>query len=211
MSDSLVETIMEARGNQPGAVVRLHAAVPSLCSQRAEAALLGLDDEISAIATEALPVLLAAGALESAADLCELGGVLAPEDLAVAAFRRLPDVVIFMLDRGVPVDAPGAHGYTALHWATENNDAPLVAILLQRGANCHAVTEEGTTPLEIACHAGFHDVLRLLLDGGADAAGARSWRTLAPRAWLAWGASRVGSFGRERYRTCIELFRRRAA
>ncbi len=83
-----------------------------------------------------------------------------------------------MIDCGVPVNARGAHGQTALHWASWHGWRETAAALLARGAAPEAVEDEfGATPLGWAVHGcdnypnpegDYPGVVRLLLDAGAD-------------------------------------------
>jgi ankyrin repeat protein len=80
----------------------------------------------------------AAGGAELERLLREPGIQVAPEE-----YRMLPDVaschavtaVLALLAAGVPVDARGEHGATALHWACWKGYADIVKILLERGAS----------------------------------------------------------------------------
>jgi ankyrin repeat protein len=83
-----------------------------------------------------------------------------------------------MIDCGVPVNARGAHGQTALHWASWHGWRETAAALLSRGAALEAVEKEfGATPLGWAVHGcdnypnpkgDYPGTVRLLLDAGAD-------------------------------------------
>ncbi len=81
----------------------------------------------------------------SAASGAELERLLREPGIQVAAeeYRMLPDVaschavtaVPALLAAGVPVDARGEHGGTALHWACWKGYADIVKILLDRGTS----------------------------------------------------------------------------
>lgn len=70
------------------------------------------------------------------------------------------------------VNAANEHGFTALHSASalENEDAAcaLTQILLDAGANPHAVDREGFGPMHWAAFVGGTARLRLLQEGGGD-------------------------------------------
>jgi ankyrin repeat protein len=83
-----------------------------------------------------------------------------------------------MIDSGVPVNARGHHGQTALHWASWHGWRETAAALLERGAAVAAVEDEfGAMPLGWAVHGcdnypnpegDYPGVVRLLLTAGAD-------------------------------------------
>lgn len=63
-----------------------------------------------------------------------------------------------------------SNGNTPLHFAAYNNNAQLVGLLLsQQGANVDAVNKHGWTPLYTAAKYGKAEVVRALLQKGADA------------------------------------------
>ena len=70
------------------------------------------------------------------------------------------------------IDAVDEDGWTALHFAAEKGDMDEVERLLAAGANVDARTTGGfprnSTPLSIAAFYDHLDVMRLLLDRGAD-------------------------------------------
>lgn len=91
-----------------------------------------------------------------------------------------------MIDAGFPVQAAGPQRKTALHWASWHGWRETVEALLARGAAVDAVEEEwGGTPLEWAIHGSdnspnpkgdYPEVVRLLLEAGADATTLNRWR-----------------------------------
>ena len=74
-----------------------------------------------------------------------------------------PEVVDFLLQRGMPVDAKLRHGETGLHWAAHAGHAAIVKLLLDHGAPIDVKDDryEGT-PLEWALHGGHTLDSRLL-------------------------------------------------
>jgi uncharacterized protein len=124
-------------------------------------------------------VLVAAGANVDDADAW---GVSATTLAAHAGHR---DVVEFLLDRGADANAARA-GFSALHAAIMRRDALMVSALLAHGANVSAPVESwtptrrsskdfhfspelvGATPLWLAARFGGPDIMRLLIDRGAD-------------------------------------------
>lgn len=71
-----------------------------------------------------------------------------------------------LLDLGADINVRNARGDTPLHMA---RDAAVASVLMQRKADVHAVDESGWTPLHAAAFRGAADVIRALVDGGADA------------------------------------------
>ena len=90
--------------------------------------------------------------------------------LAEAARQNDRAAVLTLLKQKADINAPLPDGTTALHWAAANNDAKLVAELLEAGADYRAATRIGSvTPLTLACENGAADTIAALLKAGADA------------------------------------------
>ena len=86
-----------------------------------------------------------------------------------AEFNSDPRLITLMLDRGAEIDALG-WSMTPLHLAALKNVAPVVALLLDRGADLMArARDSGYTPLHYAAENEDVEVLSLLLERGADA------------------------------------------
>lgn len=76
-----------------------------------------------------------------------------------------------LLGHGAAIDGRDATGATALHLATQRDTTIVAGLLLDRGADLEARTEDGSTPLLTA---GEHEeMLALLLGRGADRTAAR--------------------------------------
>ncbi len=89
--------------------------------------------------------------------------------LVDAVRRRDHDALrVLLASRTLDVDAPGADGMTALHWAARGNDEDAIARLLARGANPNARTRLGVPPLLLAATTGGARATALLLAHGAD-------------------------------------------
>lgn len=89
--------------------------------------------------------------------------------VADAAERGDVEAVRALLREGADVNAAQGDGMTALHWASLENRAELVQLLLYAGAQVEPTTRlGGYTPLHLAAQKGFVDVVSTLLAGGAD-------------------------------------------
>ncbi|HEY5196692.1 MAG TPA: ankyrin repeat domain-containing protein [Solirubrobacteraceae bacterium] len=120
--------------------------------------------------------------------LCARGARASAGNLHQAVFkRRPPSTVGALLDAGAPVDAPDDDGLTPLQLATRWGDAATADLLLTRGADPAAVTDDDRAlgaflagapapprdatglaeMLDMATHAGDLAAVRRLLDAGA--------------------------------------------
>jgi ankyrin repeat protein len=72
-----------------------------------------------------------------------------------------------LLERGAKVNAPPGE-ITPLMIAALTGNPEIVKIFLEKGAEIHAVTTWGDTALSEACRSGSLDVVKLLLNNGAD-------------------------------------------
>ncbi len=94
--------------------------------------------------------------------------------LGLAAFFRHADVVRLLIERGASVAAPARNklAVTALHSAIATDVAPvdmaIVRMLLEAGAPVNVPHLGGGTPLHSAAFVGDPEVVRMLLDRGAD-------------------------------------------
>ena len=82
-----------------------------------------------------------------------------------------PDAVRWMLDRGVNpnfFDDAGASPLTSAIVREDDHAAGLVALLLDGGARVNAADLAGRTPLHVAATHGSDEVVRLLLERGAN-------------------------------------------
>lgn len=83
-----------------------------------------------------------------------------------------PELIGAILDRGAVLDTRGSEGESALHRAVQAGHPGIVQLLLDRGADVHAVDRRGETPLGCVLFAPRKvdrpALARLLLDHGAD-------------------------------------------
>lgn len=73
-----------------------------------------------------------------------------------------------LLQKKADVNAAGADGSTALHWASYHNDLESADLLIHAGANVNAATDLGATPLWPASENGSPAMVKKLLAAGAN-------------------------------------------
>ncbi len=89
----------------------------------------------------------------------------------LASFNGYAEIVGLLLERGADIAARDVNGRTALMYASTDDFGDTVELLLEAGADPNA-TDAGEvwTPLMFAAGEGQMEVVRTLLDHGADAA-----------------------------------------
>lgn len=85
--------------------------------------------------------------------------------LMMACLRGNTAFAMRLLERGAALNRPG---WTALHYAASGPQTPLVALLLDRGADIDAQSPTRMTALMLAARYGPHETAELLLKRGAD-------------------------------------------
>ena len=108
-----------------------------------------------------LPVLLAARDID-----IEARAQNGDTALMVAAYKGETQVVAALLEKGAEPNRPG---WTALHYAAASGSLDIVRMLLEKSAYIDAAAPNQTTPLMMAAGGGQTDVIKFLLDEGADA------------------------------------------
>jgi len=109
------------------------------------------------------------------------GGVTA---LMVATREKAKDTIKVLLDGGAPINQQAGNGATALLVALQNGDAATAKLLIERGADVNLsngkgwnplylavkarTREKGTVPNPVIDTAAMMDVIRMMLDKGAD-------------------------------------------
>jgi ankyrin repeat protein/beta-lactamase regulating signal transducer with metallopeptidase domain len=110
--------------------------------------------------------------------------------LGCAAQRGDVEFIRFLLDRGADINATNENGFSPLHLALENSreiDKAVASalLLINRGANVNAtLSDYVSTPLDRAVGIGLIEVVRALLDKGANpnkGSGQALNRALSPR------------------------------
>ena len=82
---------------------------------------------------------------------------------AVSSEHAAP-VVKLLLEHGAKVRWAGKYGLQAIHLAT--NDLPVFKLLVAAGADMHARTPDGETPMDLALDSGGVDVINYLMHHG---------------------------------------------
>ena len=79
-------------------------------------------------------------------------------------------VMLFVLEHEVDIEARGIDGFTPLQYAVSSEDAPMVELLLERGADVHSKDDYGNDALFNAVMAFDEDdsIVKLLLAHNAD-------------------------------------------
>jgi ankyrin repeat protein len=95
--------------------------------------------------------------------------------LYMASYRGFAEVVRFLIDRGANVDAKydgweefGYVMWTPLHAALCKHHPDIALFLLEHGANTETRSSQDQTALYISSSRGFVELVRLLIDRGAD-------------------------------------------
>ena len=95
--------------------------------------------------------------------------------LYMASSRGFAEVVRLLIDRGADVDAKcgDRRGFNHVRWtplcvAIYKDHPDIALLLLERGANMETRSSQAQTPLYIASSRGFAEVVRLLINHGAD-------------------------------------------
>lgn len=78
------------------------------------------------------------------------------------------DRLVRYVDAGVPVNLTDAAGNTLVMLAAYHGHAPVVTALAARGADVDRLNDHGQSPLAGAVFKAEPDVVRALLDAGAD-------------------------------------------
>ena len=89
--------------------------------------------------------------------------------LLEAVMCRDAEVAQVLLDYGAEPNVADSEGFTPLYRAAgPGGNRQLVKLLLERGALVDGASEYGWTPLRTAANLGRRDVVKVLLDNGAD-------------------------------------------
>ena len=115
-----------------------------------------LDTGISVVDTSQVPVTVDTIPVPHVVDTVQ-----APDD----TLDLIPDTLLIFPDTSYFI--PGDDGYSLI-LAADDGDLAAVDLLVSRGTDLDAATEEGVTPLMYAAHNGFPEVVEYLIGHGAD-------------------------------------------
>ena len=79
--------------------------------------------------------------------------------------QSLVNIARLLLDRGADINARNGRGGTPLHSATR---IEVIRVLLERGANVNGKDKQGRTPFKLAKERGHNEIMKLLLEHGAE-------------------------------------------
>jgi ankyrin repeat protein len=113
--------------------------------------------------------------------------------LHIAYERKQDAAARVLIDLGASVDVP-AREWTKLQRAAHDGRVEFVKLALELGANVNVSSPQAPAPLLLASERGHVDVVRLLLDGGADVSARQG-------TWTAVGLAQ--SRGHEAVRTLL--------
>ena len=84
--------------------------------------------------------------------------------MITAAYAGKLEIARLLLQNSAHVNAANKYGETALLKAVYNNDAPMVKLLLEYGADMHKTNQGGDSPIGVAEKHGHTDILILFRD-----------------------------------------------
>jgi ankyrin repeat protein len=90
------------------------------------------------------------------------------QQLIMATYYGLPNLIQFLLDDGADVNAKGGHYGNALQAAVDSDNEGIVRYLVERGADVNARGGEYGNALQAAAHNGNKDIVRYLVERGAN-------------------------------------------
>jgi ankyrin repeat protein len=80
----------------------------------------------------------------------------------VAAYFRLREEMIILLENGYHSESEDSDGRTPLSWAAKKRHEAVVKLLLEKGANLESKSNNNGTPLSWAAENGHGAVVKLL-------------------------------------------------
>ncbi len=89
------------------------------------------------------------------------------DETTLLHFVRNPEVAQYLIDCGAPLDAQDRQRQTPLHYASLENQAPIVEVLIRNGAQVDPRDHQGQTPLHCTCIGDNAYIAEILLRNGA--------------------------------------------
>jgi ankyrin repeat protein len=87
----------------------------------------------------------------------------------MACSDGLLDIATVLVDAGADVNLKSTEGFAPIISAVQGNHKPVVDYLLTKGARINEKNgPNGITPLYLACSLGSLDIVKVLVDAGAD-------------------------------------------
>lgn len=113
------------------------------------------------------------------------------QPLQLAAWNGHLEAVKWLLEHGAALNREGNY-WGALHYAIFNGHAELARFLIARGAEVNARSPNGSTPLMMAAREGREDLVKPLLEAGADPKVKNDWGDNALALAMRYDHYRVG-------------------
>jgi ankyrin repeat protein len=89
-------------------------------------------------------------------------------NLIQAADRGQLEIIKFLVERGVDVDATSVDGVTPLMYASQNGYTEIMEYLITKGADVNATPDNDVTPLIGSVRTGHYEATEMLLEAGAE-------------------------------------------
>jgi len=96
------------------------------------------------------------------------------QPVQLAAWNGHEAAVAWLLEHGAALNREG-NNWGALHYAVFNGHDKLARDLVARGAEVNARSPNGSTPLMLAAREGREDLIKVLLESGADPKSKNDW------------------------------------
>ena len=113
------------------------------------------------------------------------------QPLQLAAWNGHMEAVKWLLANGAALNRDGPY-WGALHYAVFNGHVELAKDLIARGAHVNARSPNGSTPLMMAAREGREDMIKPLLEAGADPRSQNDWGDNALTMAMRYDHYRVG-------------------
>ena len=113
------------------------------------------------------------------------------QPLQLAAWNNHLEAVKWLLDHGAALNREGNY-WGALHYAVFNGHQELAHFLIGRGAEVNARSPNGSTPLMMAAREGREDLIKVLLESGADPRPKNDWGDNALTMAMRYDHYRIG-------------------
>jgi cytohesin len=89
------------------------------------------------------------------------------DNVTVLHYTKSPEVIEFLIAKGVDVNITGDRSHVPLHYQTYYGRKNIVELLIRKGADVNARDGDGDTPLQTAAHWDKKEIAELLIANGA--------------------------------------------